>query len=191
MSHWLQDEYFLIGKNMNTKILNLINMVFSLVSISFIGAMESPQQTRKNEMRRQSALGAATRQSNLPMVRKILQEGPLDVNFSEPIGVNDASGNMYFDLTPLMWAAHHGHQQIVELLLKAGARADLKNPAGLTAYDIAIAVNHPEIAKLIKEKTSLRYPSLREQALHEVSKLEGGPEFIEQMKESLPASKEK
>ncbi len=160
-------------------------MIFAtmLISFSFIDAMELPQN---NINTRQSALGAAVRKNDLGEVEKILLEGQLDVNFSEPFGSKDAAGNLYYALTPLMWAAFYGNLPIAELLLKAGARVDLKNPYGLTASDIAIARSHPLIAQLIKERTSFKYRSLREQALQELSKIEGGTQFLEEMKEEFP-----
>lgn len=182
---------------------NLIcKLIFlTLFSISSLGAMESPNN-RPREMQRQTDLGAAVRMNNLEAARKIFQEGPLNVNFVHPFGAihrhttedrirrgQPVLEEYYEDLTPLMWAAYKGNQEMVELLLQAGARVDLKNPQGLTASDIAIAMDHPEIAKLIKEKTTMKYSSLHEQVAHEILEMEGGPEAIEGIKEIIPPIK--
>jgi uncharacterized protein len=62
-------------------------------------------------------------------------------------------------VTALMCAAHHGHTEIVEQLLDAGADATLRNRCGQSAlelarignYDIARRINHDEIVTILEE----------------------------------------
>jgi hypothetical protein len=49
--------------------------------------------------------------------------------------------------TPIMMAARGGHILTVKLLLDEGADATLKNGAGMTAIDFALAGNHKDIAE--------------------------------------------
>ena len=52
-------------------------------------------------------------------------------------------------LTPLMIAAREGHPQVVELLLRAGADARLKNNEDLTASQIALRADKSAVAATI------------------------------------------
>jgi ankyrin repeat protein len=52
-------------------------------------------------------------------------------------------------LTPLMMAAREGHPQVVDLLLRAGADARLKNNENLTASQIALRADKGAIAATI------------------------------------------
>ncbi len=52
-------------------------------------------------------------------------------------------------LTPLMWAAGQGQAQVVTLLLRRGARAELRDDRGLNALDIARQQSHTEVAQLL------------------------------------------
>lgn len=53
--------------------------------------------------------------------------------------------------TPLIFAAHHGHREIAQLLLENGANKHAKNKDGETAADMARKNSHGAIARLIEE----------------------------------------
>ena len=52
--------------------------------------------------------------------------------------------------TLLMIAADRGNVDAVELLLKRGARKDLKDTSGKTALDYALERDRTEIARLLR-----------------------------------------
>lgn len=54
--------------------------------------------------------------------------------------------------TPIAIAAYAGHEDVVQVLLAAGARTDLRVSDGDTAYDKAVAWDHPAIAALLASK---------------------------------------
>jgi ankyrin repeat protein len=51
--------------------------------------------------------------------------------------------------TPLMMAAQYGSEDVVGLLLLAGADANLRNDAGLNAHDFATRASRPKVAQAI------------------------------------------
>lgn len=53
-------------------------------------------------------------------------------------------------LTPLMWAASRNNKELVDLLLKKGARRDIKNLHNETAYDVAKTAGHAELASVLR-----------------------------------------
>ena len=124
-------------------------------------------------------------QNNINQVKQLLELG-VDINHNLGGGIL-IKGTMHLDFTPLMWAAYFGNKEIVELLLKAGTRVDIKDSEGATASDIAIMQGHPEIAQLIKEKTTLK--SLFELSKQKVLSIEGGKEALEEIKTELPPEK--
>lgn len=65
--------------------------------------------------------------------------------------VNRVDGGM----TPLLYAASidHGDSAIVDLLLKAGARPDVRGPDGLTALDLARQRNHLHLVASLSAAT--------------------------------------
>ena len=52
--------------------------------------------------------------------------------------------------TALFGAAWHGHKETAELLLSAGARKDVVDTDGDTAYSVALRQGHTELAELLK-----------------------------------------
>ena len=52
--------------------------------------------------------------------------------------------------TPLSVAAFYGHADVIKALLAAGADASKEVDDGDTAYDKAVAWDHPECATLLK-----------------------------------------
>ena len=53
-------------------------------------------------------------------------------------------------MTALMYAAWQGHDGCVGLLVKAGARLDLKDKYGETALGIAKEDNHPKCVAILE-----------------------------------------
>ncbi|MNL12636.1 Phosphocholine transferase AnkX [compost metagenome] len=74
----------------------------------------------------ESALFMATTTNNNDLMQTVLKKNKKLIN------VPDSEGT-----TPLMEAAKYGTKQTIEILLKAGAKKDLKNKLGSTALDIA------------------------------------------------------
>lgn len=58
-------------------------------------------------------------------------------------------------ITPLMVAAQFGYQDIVAILLERGARPDMTNSDGETAFDIAMNKGHYGIARLIDPRADV------------------------------------
>ncbi|MDR3406436.1 MAG: ankyrin repeat domain-containing protein [Chthoniobacter sp.] len=75
-----------------------------------------------------NASGTAVYSGKTRLVALLLSQPGINVDIA------DADG-----YTPLMWAAEHSSFEIADLLLKAGARVDLKNRHGETAATIAKA----------------------------------------------------
>ncbi|KAJ8678815.1 hypothetical protein QAD02_014602 [Eretmocerus hayati] len=57
-----------------------------------------------------------------------------------------------FGWTPLMCAAYAGNFDIVDFLIKLGAKTKTKDKAGLTALELATKKNHLQIMNLLKDK---------------------------------------
>jgi ankyrin repeat protein len=93
------------------------------------------------------ALLDAANQGDVATVRQLLADG-LDPNTPDP---RDAPWNV----TPLMYAAGHGHVEVVRELLKAKARLDLADKSfpgeggGKTALHYAARNDHVDVAKLL------------------------------------------
>jgi ankyrin repeat protein len=87
-----------------------------------------------------NALCSAAYQDNLEVLALLLAQPRIKVDAPDVDGY-----------TALMWAADHSSLDIVNLLIKAGAKTDLKNSRGETAADLAkkgIATRQAIIAKL-------------------------------------------
>jgi len=80
----------------------------------------------------------AAQAGNLTRVRALLPCGEPAVD-----GVLDAPGGV----TPLMAAAGHGHDAVVELLLQFGADAARRDAQGRSAAYHARAAGHPHLAE--------------------------------------------
>lgn len=95
--------------------------------------------------------------ANAPVVRLLLDHGA-------PLEVRDVSGN-----TPLMTAVRNRDPQVVSLLLSRGADASALNRDGLSALDVAMAMQKPNEAavKLLRDKKAPRADAFtRTIALH-------------------------
>jgi ankyrin repeat protein len=86
-------------------------------------------------------LGRAVLNNDVDMAALLVGRGA-DVNHLDKFG-----------MTPLLWAASidFGDSQMIDLLLKAGARADMRTKEGATALDLARRYNHTHlIARLAR-----------------------------------------
>lgn len=63
--------------------------------------------------------------------------------------------------TPLMMAAHYGHESVVKWLLEAGADPLLRNEQGLTAIDFAHRARRESVAEMIAAHVRARQPAGR------------------------------
>ena len=54
-------------------------------------------------------------------------------------------------MTALAWAAQEGHEQVVDVLLKAGANPDTQGQGGWTALMVASKCGHKDIVKALVE----------------------------------------
>lgn len=91
----------------------------------------------QNAMRVQP-LHAAAASRRLDVVRAVLSGHP-DVNARQQVGY-----------TPLMGAAAAGNQEMVDLLLHAGADPTLVAEDGKSAADVATEHGHPEVAHCLR-----------------------------------------
>jgi ankyrin repeat protein len=74
------------------------------------------------EQKPDNAFALAAKHGEIAKVRKLLEEG-----------VNVDAVDSRFHATALMWAAHEGHADIVQLLLDNGADIDARQELGRTA----------------------------------------------------------
>ena len=88
------------------------------------------------------ALIYAAINDDIEMVKLLLKKCPdTDINYR-----NDYWGN-----TALTAAAQKGHTNIVKLLLKSGADADIEDKDGETAFTLAAQNGYTKIVKLLKQ----------------------------------------
>jgi hypothetical protein len=83
-------------------------------------------------------LGTAIKALDTQRVRELVRRG-VDVNHQ------DGQGS-----TPLMAAAWHGHPEVVKLLLRHGARTDLKDREGETALSLARKQRRWDVLRLLQ-----------------------------------------
>jgi ankyrin repeat protein len=83
----------------------------------------------------------ATTTNNYELMKTVLKKN------KKLIDVPDKEGT-----TPLMEAAKYGTKQTVEILVKAGAKKDLKNNAGQAALDIAKENKNEDTIKALSAK---------------------------------------
>lgn len=94
--------------------------------------------TLKERLNIDKALAGAAAHGHVPIVQRLLAEGA-DVN-------NASVGN---GRTPLMLAALEGCVDVISLLLEKGARLDMKDKEGRTAYDLAVSGKHEGAIKML------------------------------------------
>jgi ankyrin repeat protein len=60
-------------------------------------------------------------------------------------------------MTPLLWAANvdFGDAAMIELLLKSGARADVRNKDGLTPLELARKLGHANLIPALEKARSV------------------------------------
>ena len=86
-------------------------------------------------------LSLAARNGDLEHVRECLNAG---------VDQNEHPG-MPHGLSPLMYASHYGHVEIVRLLAEHGANVDFSDGDSFTAVTIACEQSHWEIVKVLAE----------------------------------------
>jgi ankyrin repeat protein len=152
-------------------------LLSSLIVGSIIG-MQLGSQAKTDFLR-------YARINDIEGIRKILNTENVNINTHDIyFGISDEAGNAYSGMNALMWAAYHGNFELIKLLLKAGARVDLRNAQGLTAQEIALARGYDNIANYIQEKITLR--SLSELTRQKALETEEGKEFLEEMEQVFP-----
>ncbi len=62
----------------------------------------------------------------------------------------DVNATQQHGWTPLHTAAHNGDVVLVDALVGADARVDATNDDGTTAAELAVAADHPELARLLR-----------------------------------------
>jgi uncharacterized protein len=130
----------------------------------------------------ESPLMMAALKARLPQARRLIQREaevnkpgwtPLHYAASNPEPVSADMVNLllehhaYIDAaspnktTPLMMAAHYGHDSVVKLLLEEGADPLLRNEQGLSAIDFAHRAKRAEAAALIAAQIRSKQPGGR------------------------------
>lgn len=91
-------------------------------------------------------LANAINSSNVALVRKIISEKPDAINFNIHVLHQDKAA------TALMLAAEKGSEEIVRMLLDAGADPNLQNKKCETALMLAIPKRHKDIVAILLDK---------------------------------------
>lgn len=89
---------------------------------------------------KETALFMATTTNNTDLMKTLIKKNKSLLNTPDTDGT-----------TPLMEAAKYGSKETVEILLKAGAKKDLKNNLGSTALDIAKENKNEDAIQLLSE----------------------------------------
>jgi len=63
--------------------------------------------------------------------------------------------------TALHIAAHYGHEKIVQMLVKSGAKLGLKNAKGKMPVEVAANYGYKKIVEYLSKKQGIRAPSLK------------------------------
>jgi ankyrin repeat protein len=103
--------------------------------------IESGAKVDPGDGRYDSPLVSAVLANHLEFVQLLIRNGA-DVNRGDEKG-----------MTPLMYAAatDFGDSAIVDLLLKSGARTDVRDKGGFAAADYARQYNHPQLMARLKK----------------------------------------
>lgn len=99
----------------------------------------------KSDEKGLTPLMAASESSASKTLALALLEARAEVNAQHPVA----------GYTALMFAARNKKMDMINVLLGAGADADIKTAKGVTACDIAMAANHDDIAAVLKPSVGL------------------------------------
>lgn len=91
-----------------------------------------------NLVRMTTALHVACLQGNFSVVKNLIDDMQIDINYLDRTGS-----------TALMYAAYSGHEKIVKFLLEHGANAQIKNLKGGTALRYAAYAGHKNIVNIL------------------------------------------
>lgn len=119
----------------------LLGLVTIVPAMGWVSAHVSrPAHTTSDQSESSPALIAAVRKNDLDGARAELSAGA-DVNAQEPL-----SG-----VTPLSWAALHGHAEVARLLIEHDADLDARNRDGARPLHAAAFLGHAAVVQLLIE----------------------------------------
>ena len=98
----------------------------------------SPKRTAQRYPEKNLALLEAAKAGNLARVKELLSQGA---------HVNCSDGEFW--ATPLHWASYEGHDKVVSLLLKKGARVNAINKDGRTPLILAAAFGRYNVVRIL------------------------------------------
>jgi len=165
----IKDKLIVKSDKKGIKEKNIFNAICNKIFSIIIELISSNQLLKKNSDG-MSPLMLACATNYIEAVKVLVRKSNLDekdVNGNTPLliasssqsevlkelldaGANVNEQNFYDKETALMKAASRGMIENVEILLKSGAKKDLKNFLGLTAYDIAVSENKNQLLPLLK-----------------------------------------
>lgn len=123
-----------------------------------------------------SAVVQAVRERDAARVRTLIQQ-KVDVSAA------DATGE-----TPLHWAAHLSEIEIVQLLLRGGAKANVKNVYGVTPLALACVNAHPGIVEaLLKSGADPNIASVSEETPLMIAARTGNVDVVKALVEARAA----